>query len=170
MRDGSSCIHGTERESNLFRSLHLLTLYRLGMDWTKTVVEPIKQVARYSAIRGFIDDFAWVSQDVMLLEGELHLGRKPGFVKYTTVHARDSFARTVLYDINPSQRVKSLAAKVVKRMDELNHGRLWLAGHMRRGDCEFHFASLDRRLSLSSRQCRMGHGRFDTRCVSRCDS
>lgn len=106
----------------------------LGMDWTKTVVDPIKQVARYSALRGFIDEFAGFNQDVVLFEGELHLGRKPGFVKYTTIPARDNFARTVLYHINPSQRVKSLAAKIVKRMDKLNHGRLWLAGHMRRGD------------------------------------
>ena len=106
------------------------------MEWTKSVVEPIKHVARYSALRGFTDDFAGMMTDIVLLEGEVHLGRKPGFVRYTTVAARDDFARTVLYDLSPSQRVKDLAKRIVKRVDKLNHGRLWLAGHMRRGDCE----------------------------------
>lgn len=107
------------------------------MEYVKTVVTPIKQVARWSSLRGLWDDFATVTQDVVLLEGEVHLNRKPGGMRFTTTEARDDFARTVLEDVGPSQKVKQLALKVVKRIDELNHDRLWLAGHMRRGDCEY---------------------------------
>ena len=47
------------------------------MDYLKSVVEPIKQVAPRSALKGLIDDYESVTEDVLLLEGEIHLYRKP---------------------------------------------------------------------------------------------
>ena len=49
----------------------------LGMELAKTVVYPIKQVARRSTIRGFKDDYYDVDTDVVVLAGETHLYRKP---------------------------------------------------------------------------------------------
>jgi hypothetical protein len=106
------------------------------MEFVKSVVKPIKQVARYSSLRGFIDDYSYVTQDVLLLEGETHLGRKPGGMRFTTPEKREDFARIVLQDIHPPPKVKAFALKLIAKMDKLNNGRLWLAGHMRRGDCE----------------------------------
>lgn len=47
------------------------------MDYLKSVVEPIKQVAPRSSLKGLIDDYAHMNEDVVLLEGETHLNRKP---------------------------------------------------------------------------------------------
>lgn len=47
------------------------------MEWLKSVVEPIKQVAPRSALKGLIDDYENEAADVLLLEGETHVGRKP---------------------------------------------------------------------------------------------
>lgn len=46
------------------------------MDYTKTVVDPLKEVVPRSRVRGFTEDFN-VGGEVLLLEGETHLGRKP---------------------------------------------------------------------------------------------
>ncbi|KAG8806486.1 hypothetical protein FRC17_004968, partial [Serendipita sp. 399] len=115
-----------------------ITLYTyegdLGMDFTKTVVNPIKQTARYSTLRAWRGDFINVKEKVMLLEGEVHLGRKPGFVRYTTKEARYDFARIVLHDIRPPPNVVALAIEADRRMNKVNDGRAWMAAHMRRGD------------------------------------
>jgi hypothetical protein len=47
------------------------------MDYAKTVVHPIKQVAHRPTIRGFKEDYYDVDADVVVLAGETHLGRKP---------------------------------------------------------------------------------------------
>lgn len=47
------------------------------MDYTKTVVEPIRQVVPRYTLRGFKEDYGDVDADVLLIEGEIHLGRKP---------------------------------------------------------------------------------------------
>lgn len=47
------------------------------MDYLKSVVEPIKQIAPRSALKGLVDDYESETADVLLLEGEIHLGRKP---------------------------------------------------------------------------------------------
>ncbi|KAG8755718.1 hypothetical protein FRC14_003711 [Serendipita sp. 396] len=105
-----------------------------GMDFTKTVVKVMKQTARVSNLRPFAEDFLHVKEDVMLLEGEVHLGRKPGFVRFTTAEARDALARIVLYDIRPPANVLALAIEADRRMNKVNDGRAWMAAHMRRGD------------------------------------
>jgi hypothetical protein len=46
------------------------------MDYTKTVVDPIRQVVPRSRVRGVVEDYT-VTATVLLLEGETHLGRKP---------------------------------------------------------------------------------------------
>jgi hypothetical protein len=48
-----------------------------GMDFAKTVVNSIRQVAMRSTIRGFKDDYYDVDADVVVLAGETHLYRKP---------------------------------------------------------------------------------------------
>ena len=47
------------------------------MDYAKTVVNPIKQIAKRSTIRGFKDDYYHLDADVVVLAGETHLYRKP---------------------------------------------------------------------------------------------
>ena len=47
------------------------------MEYLKTVIETIKQVAPRKRLRGFTDDFAWIDDTVVLLDGETHYGRKP---------------------------------------------------------------------------------------------
>jgi hypothetical protein len=47
------------------------------MDYAKTVVNPIRQVAKRSTIRGFKDDYYHLDADVVVLAGETHLYRKP---------------------------------------------------------------------------------------------
>lgn len=47
------------------------------MDFVKNVVNPIKQVAPRNSIRGFVNDFYNITEDVLLLRGEIHYQRKP---------------------------------------------------------------------------------------------
>ena len=48
-----------------------------GWNLEKTVVQPIRQVVPRSSIRGFKDDYHYVDTDVVLIEGEVHVMRKP---------------------------------------------------------------------------------------------
>jgi hypothetical protein len=43
----------------------------------RTIIQPIKQVAPRSSLRGFKDDYYHVDSDVVLLSGETHVWRKP---------------------------------------------------------------------------------------------
>lgn len=47
------------------------------MDYVKHVADPVRHVAPRQSIRGFVDDYDHSMADVVLLAGELHLGRKP---------------------------------------------------------------------------------------------
>ncbi|PVG04811.1 hypothetical protein CPB86DRAFT_18038 [Serendipita vermifera] len=108
----------------------------LGMEFTKTVVKPIRQVAPVPSLRSLTLDFSFrrYPQRVLLLEGELHLGRKPGSLRFTSVKAREDYARIVLQDLRPPEWVRVLASRLIRRMDYIRNGRAWLAAHMRRGD------------------------------------
>lgn len=108
------------------------------MDYTKSVTKPTRHVARKSSLRGLVEDYGHIRQRVLLIEGEIHLNRKPGSLRFTTEEARDNFARIVLQDIHVTSRVVELAQKIIERMDMLNDGRSWMAAHMRRGDCKCH--------------------------------
>lgn len=57
--------------------LGLLIKYSLGMEYVKNVVNPVKQVAPRDSIRGFVDDYYYFTEDVLLLRGEIHYQRKP---------------------------------------------------------------------------------------------
>jgi len=48
-----------------------------GWELEKTITRPIRQVVPRSSIRGFKDDYYYVDADVVLTEGEVHVGRKP---------------------------------------------------------------------------------------------
>ena len=54
------------------------------MDYLKSVVKPIKQAAPLDKLRGWIDDYNHITTDILVLEGETHLGRKP--VRFCVVY------------------------------------------------------------------------------------
>ncbi|KAH0830351.1 hypothetical protein J3R83DRAFT_1745 [Lanmaoa asiatica] len=112
----------------------------LGMDYVKNVVNPIKQVAPRDSIRGFADDYYHLTEDVILLRGEIHYERKPASLRFTSTSTRDAFARLVLFQIRHTDNVMELSATMARRMQELVGGRMWMGAHMRRGDCEFRLA------------------------------
>ncbi|EGN96359.1 hypothetical protein SERLA73DRAFT_186078 [Serpula lacrymans var. lacrymans S7.3] len=105
-----------------------------GMDFVKYVVEPIRQTVPRESIRGFFDDFANVDADVVVLAGETHLYRKPGALRFASPEKRDAFARIVLHNVVPTDKVLDLARRLDSRLSELNGGRMWVGAHMRRGD------------------------------------
>jgi hypothetical protein len=127
------------------------------MEFAKSVVNPIKQVAPRSRLRGMVEDYNEISTDILVLEGETHLGRKPvcsdsfvqinypdklilqGGLRFITVAERELFASTVLHDMRPNGPVRRLALKIRERMENIVEGRQWMGSHMRRGDCEFPF-------------------------------
>lgn len=47
-----------------------------GMEFSKHVVFPLRQLVPRSQLRGWIDDFGPNTEDVLVLEGETHDGRK----------------------------------------------------------------------------------------------
>ncbi|EJU02245.1 hypothetical protein DACRYDRAFT_94635 [Dacryopinax primogenitus] len=106
----------------------------LRMDFVKSVVHPTKQVGFSSALSGFIEEFGHVWQDVLHMEGELHLWRKSGGMRFTTQAAMEDYQRTAVWDLRPPMPFINLAAKLDQRMRAVNQGRLWLGGHMRRRD------------------------------------
>lgn len=55
---------------------------------------------------------------------------------FTTATGRDRFARTVLYSVRPIERIRKLGATLAERMRKRTGGHMWVAGHMRRGDCK----------------------------------
>ena len=54
----------------------LILLSISGVELDRQVVTPIKQVAPRSSIRGFKDDYYHSDADVVMLAGEIHVGRK----------------------------------------------------------------------------------------------
>ena len=135
---------------------HLFTCS--GWELDKTVIQPIRQVVPRSSIRGFKDDYYHVDADVVLLEGEVHAGRKPvsimlhfrshtcsdlislfcqkGAMRFTDDRARFEFASMAVHAFIQPQPILALAEILAARMRQLNDGRLWMGAHMRRGDCE----------------------------------
>ncbi|VDB91199.1 unnamed protein product [Peniophora sp. CBMAI 1063] len=133
--------HDLDNEEGVMAALHangweVLQTF-LGVhdsDDSKAVIELTRHVAPRSYIRGWYDDYANVKARVLLLEGEVHNGRKPGTMRFTTIPALKEFQRNVLYHLQPPQAVQDLAAALAARMAEKTDGRLWMGAHMRRGD------------------------------------
>lgn len=117
-------------------------------------------------MRGFIDDFGDVAEEVLWVQGELHDYRVPvripssptlhpssspdlsieptrlqmqGSLYFTTPQPRDDFARLVLKGLVHNPMMGILADAVAAYMVRINGGRMWMAAHWRRGDCEFGF-------------------------------
>ena len=67
------------------------------MEFLKSVTEPIQEIALRSSLRGLVHDFDHYNEDVLLLEGETHLGRKPvRSVGVLLIHMLDSLLSTLL--------------------------------------------------------------------------
>ncbi len=47
------------------------------MDYLKSPVEPQKQITPREHVKGLIDDYGHITEEVLHLEGETHLNRKP---------------------------------------------------------------------------------------------
>ncbi|KZO95342.1 hypothetical protein CALVIDRAFT_482956 [Calocera viscosa TUFC12733] len=106
----------------------------IGMDFVKSTVHPTRQVGFSSALRGFIEEFGHVREDVLHMEGELHLSRKSGGLRFTTQAAMEDYQQTAVWDVRPPMQFINLAVKLDQRMRAVNDGRLWMGGHMRRRD------------------------------------
>ncbi|GJJ13799.1 hypothetical protein Clacol_008056 [Clathrus columnatus] len=104
-----------------------------GMEYTRTVAPTIRQVLPRSRVHGWVEDFT-LNADVLFLEGETHLSRKPGGFRFTTLAARDDYTHFVLTYMRPIGPLIALSEKIARRMTGLADGRAWLSAHMRRGD------------------------------------
>ena len=102
----------------------------------RSVVHKERVVVSRSNIRGFKDDFVGIKEDVILMEGEVHGGRPPGSLRFTTEQKRDDYTLLVLQDVVPPSNVYHLAKTLDKRMMDRTNGRVWMGAHMRLGDCE----------------------------------
>ncbi|KZT59687.1 hypothetical protein CALCODRAFT_466636 [Calocera cornea HHB12733] len=105
-----------------------------GIDLIKHVTEPIRQVAPTKMLRGLYDDVNNINDEVLLLEGEVHLWRKPGSLRFTTSAARSNFQSIVLHSMQPHPRVREIGDLMARHLTEKVGGRMYFAGHLRRGD------------------------------------
>ncbi|KZP26132.1 hypothetical protein FIBSPDRAFT_909313 [Athelia psychrophila] len=106
----------------------------MNMDYVKNVVWPIRDIVPIHTIRSFREDFVQMTEDVVLLAGEIHYERKPGSVRFTTTSGRDFFSRIVLHSVRAPPYVYALVEKLANRIQEKVGGRMWVGAHMRRGD------------------------------------
>ena len=83
---GKFCTPSSPRESHSLSPFYMVIEPPLNMvlfpssvkfELDKTIIQPIKQVAARSSIRGFKDDYYHLDSDVVLLAGETHVWRKP---------------------------------------------------------------------------------------------
>lgn len=68
----SDLVYGSDR---WFLDTHL-THYRPA-EFGKTVEHPAREVVPLDMMRGFVDDYAELTEDVVWLQGEVHADRKP---------------------------------------------------------------------------------------------
>ncbi|KAG8910370.1 hypothetical protein FRC02_007240 [Tulasnella sp. 418] len=125
-----------ETVSTLCRALYCLTHPPLdsgNLEFAKTITEPIRQVAPIDRVRGFVDDYANITNKILYLQGEVHFPRKPGSMRFTTPSGRDTLIE-IVHSIRSPDRIRKLAEKIHERMMEKVGGRMWMAAHMRRGD------------------------------------
>jgi hypothetical protein len=83
---GKFCTPSSPRERHGFSPFYMVIEPPLNMilspsstkyELDRTIIQPIKQVAPRSSIRGFKDDYYHVDSDVVILSGETHIWRKP---------------------------------------------------------------------------------------------
>ncbi|GJJ13806.1 hypothetical protein Clacol_008063 [Clathrus columnatus] len=104
-----------------------------GIEFAKSVVSSSREIVPRGRVRGWVEDFT-MDVDVLLLEGEVHLERKPGSLRFTTSAARNSFTHLVLSYIRPTQPLLDLSERLVRRMTGLAGNTGWFSAHIRRGD------------------------------------
>ena len=109
------------------------------MEFTRSVVDPTRHVVLRTSIRGWVEEYGLLDADVVHLAGEVHLGRKPGGVRFTTQQARSAHENRVLHYVVPFDAMYELADELAQRMHDKVDGRLWMGSHMRRGDCAYIF-------------------------------
>ncbi|KAF9510935.1 hypothetical protein BS47DRAFT_1487135 [Hydnum rufescens UP504] len=112
-------------------------------EWLRTVTRPMQQLAPVSKLRGLVDDFGPIDAEVLLIEGSTHKIAKRwasslGQLRFTSAAPRDVFSEMVLTHMHPIRPIIELADRLAQRMLGMNHGRMWMASHMRRGDCGYH--------------------------------
>jgi hypothetical protein len=112
-----------------------VVIISVSQELFKGPIDPIKQIAPVSSIRGLVEQYGNVTEDVLLLAGETHLYRKAGGLRFMSAAARDDFTKVILRDITPGFTIHALAASITDRMKERVNGRMWMSAHMRRGDC-----------------------------------
>jgi len=103
-------------------------------DAAKSVISPVRKAVPRDRIRGLNEDFHQVSARVLLLHGEVHSGRGPGSLYFSSIETLKHFSQMVLYDMPLMDVILLLAERINDRMFTLTGGRLWMAAHMRRGD------------------------------------
>ena len=96
-----------------------------GMDFLKSPVNPVTQVAKESTLRGLYEDGHEQNAKIFHIEGEIHLYRRPGSVRFTSPDARENFKKIILQDMKPLPRLYQVATVVDERMREMNAGRAW---------------------------------------------
>lgn len=96
-----------------------------GMDFLKSPINPITQVAKESALRGLYEDGYNQKSKIFHVKGEIHLYRRAGSLRFTTPEARDNFKTIILEYLKPLPRIYQVAAIVDARMREMNQGRAW---------------------------------------------
>ncbi|KAH7913488.1 hypothetical protein BJ138DRAFT_1111447 [Hygrophoropsis aurantiaca] len=106
----------------------------IGQEMVQDVAIPIRQAAPRHSLRGFHDDYAHLKAEVILLKGEVHATRKPGSMRFTTMHGREKYTNLVLHEMRTPDNVFELAAILDERMRSITGGRVWVGAHMRRGD------------------------------------
>jgi|HubBroStandDraft_3_1064219.scaffolds.fasta_scaffold1044293_1 hypothetical protein len=73
-------------------------------------------------------------------------------MRFTEDLSRKRFTSKVVHSFIPPQKVFDLAKVLSSRMRLLTEGRMWMAAHMRRGDCKYLFCTrtqAERMLTLS---------------------
>lgn len=100
------------------------------MDYVKWVVDPTIEITPRNLVHGFVQQFGHFTEDVIVLKGEIHLHRKPGFMRFTSLESAQNFARIVLQDIRITPAIQNLALRLIDRIDTINEGRIWQAAQL----------------------------------------
>ncbi|KAG8738539.1 hypothetical protein FRC10_006743 [Ceratobasidium sp. 414] len=107
---------------------------RLNQEFIKTIVWPTTQAAPRARMRGFVNDLAQRTEDIVLVSGEIHLERKAGLMRFTSSAARDAYSQIGLFAMRAPERYWRVAARVESHMRARCGGRMFMAAHIRRGD------------------------------------
>ncbi|KAG8721753.1 hypothetical protein FRC09_007412 [Ceratobasidium sp. 395] len=107
---------------------------RLNQEFIKAIVWPMTQAAPRMRMRGFVNDLAQRTENIVIVSGEIHLERKAGLMRFTSSAARDAYSQIGLYAMRAPERYWRIAARVESHMRAKCGGRMFMAAHIRRGD------------------------------------